>query len=88
MFSGLKVIGDGFAKNLVSDCPGVCKFKWDPVCGTDGKTYPNIGCLEVAACKPGNKDLAVAYKGKCKGILVIEYFIHLSVKDSSVLLYT
>merc|ERR1712012_563656 len=32
------------------ECPKLCLGIWDPVCGSDGKTYSNKGCLEAAKC--------------------------------------
>merc|ERR1711872_25364 len=39
----------------------------DPVCGTNNKSFFNTCSLEEYACKTQNTDLAVAYKGYCKG---------------------
>ncbi|KAH9498739.1 Follistatin- protein 3 [Bulinus truncatus] len=37
------------------------------VCGSDGVTYSNYRSLSVSACKAGNPDLKVEYKGACQG---------------------
>lgn len=56
-------------------CNEICTADWNPVCGSDGKTYPNECSLEVEACETGKK-LGVVKSGECgKGICVLNYSI-------------
>ena len=43
---------------------------FDPVCGTDGKTYPNKCVLDIATCKSNGK-IQFKHKGVCGKILLI-----------------
>ena len=46
-------------------CPKFCLGIWDPVCGSDGKTYSNEGCLEAAKCSdPGLHVVSIGECGK------------------------
>ena len=45
-------------------CNEICTADWNPVCGSDGTTYPNECSLEVEACKTGKK-LSVIKQGQC-----------------------
>ncbi|KAJ3103594.1 hypothetical protein HDU97_010014 [Phlyctochytrium planicorne] len=52
-------------------CNKVCSADFEPVCGSDGKTYTNICQFEVAKCKVeessnGARDIKVKSKGSCK----------------------
>ena len=51
-------------------CPPFCVWLPedfpDPVCGSDGITYPNPCKLKAAAKCNQKPDLTVAYKGKCQ----------------------
>ena len=53
----------------ITDCMTVCTANYSPVCGTDGVTYSNVCHLKMTACITGNKDLTIAYKGECTGII-------------------
>jgi len=56
-------------KSRTRDCSNwSCNFLLRPVCGSDGKTYPNKCRLEkTAACEDGKQDLVIASEGRCSG---------------------
>lgn len=48
----------------ICECNEICTADWNPVCGSDGTTYPNECSLEVEACRTG-KNLTVVKQGQC-----------------------
>ena len=48
------------------DCPDFCDLDYDPVCGSDGKTYPSICNLKKASCKSNNTEISVVHPGGCE----------------------
>ncbi|KAF6038280.1 hypothetical protein EB796_003414 [Bugula neritina] len=54
------LIGQSSAK----DCNSVCAAVYDPVCGSDDKTYSNQCALKGATCE--DSSVTLAYKGACR----------------------
>nr|ACB78013.1 semigranular hemocyte specific kazal-type proteinase inhibitor [Pacifastacus leniusculus] len=54
--------GGGGGRRL---CARYCGSTVNPVCGSDGTTYPNQCMLEIAQCN--DDTLARAYNGECTG---------------------
>ncbi|KAG7390201.1 hypothetical protein PHYBOEH_007075 [Phytophthora boehmeriae] len=48
-----------------SDCDRACILIYDPVCGTDGKTYSNSCVFGVEKCRSQDDSLEIAYEGEC-----------------------
>ncbi|CAG7734118.1 unnamed protein product, partial [Allacma fusca] len=45
-------------------CGEVCTMDFNPVCGSDGKTYANECVMRTEACRT-QRDLRIIYRGKC-----------------------
>ncbi|KAG1689873.1 hypothetical protein DVH05_001906 [Phytophthora capsici] len=49
-----------------SACPDMCPAVYEPVCGSDSKTYSNACTLSIAACESGGSITQVS-DGQCPG---------------------
>ena len=54
-------------------CFRICTREYDPVCGTDGKTYSTECMMKLLVCEKGS-DVTLKHRGECspgkKGILI------------------
>ena len=51
-------------------CPMVITANLDPVCGSDGQTYPNPSALESMSCL-ANRIVEDEYRGECVGMYLL-----------------
>nr|XP_045585768.1 four-domain proteases inhibitor-like isoform X2 [Procambarus clarkii] len=61
----LKVAYEGRCRPA-NQCSDVCILNYDPVCGTDGTTYPNACALGIEACNFPELNIKVDYDGECR----------------------
>lgn len=54
-------------------CPSKCRLVYDPICGTDRKSYFNLCALQLVACQ-SNSTVSAAYKGTCGMKIASFYF--------------
>lgn len=53
-----------FNKTESGGCSGACTREYDPVCGSDGKTYSNSCKLRQADCRSWTR-ITMAHRGEC-----------------------
>lgn len=63
-------------RNPVCRCGDTCPLEFTPVCGSDGKTYPNDCALRQEACR-ARKSLNIIYRGKCSSGKVLPQIMSL-----------
>ncbi|ODN03364.1 Agrin [Orchesella cincta] len=51
-------------RRAVCRCSEVCTMDFNPVCGSDGKTYANECVMRQEGCR-SRRDLRIIYRGKC-----------------------
>ena len=50
--------------NAVCQCPQICTADWNPVCGSDNETYPNLCMMKVQSCE-NQKIITKKSDGEC-----------------------
>ena len=60
------------AVEAVEDCPLSCTQEYEPICGTDGRTYRNDCTIKAEKCKNPTLGLKMVAKGKCENIFDVE----------------
>jgi len=55
-------------------CPKSCGFNYNPVCGSNGKSFLNECRLEAAACQIENGQIVLVHRGRCSGRCIVKSY--------------